>query len=98
MKIAPNITVNNKPFNKPFLSFSKRAWCAQVTVVPDKSKINVLINGICQGSRALIPLGGQTDPITCVGNKLASKKAQNQATKNITSDIMNNVIPYLSPI
>ena len=45
-----------------------------------------------------MPLGGQTDPSTCEGNKLASKKAQNQATKNITSDIINNVIPYLKPI
>ena len=29
---------------------------------------------------------------------LASKNAQNHATKNITSEAINNAIPYLSPI
>jgi hypothetical protein len=30
---------------------------------------------------------------TSPGNRLASKKAQNQATKNITSEAMNMIMP-----
>jgi hypothetical protein len=31
---------------------------------------------------------------TAAGNSEASKKAQNQATKNITSEAMNMIMPY----
>ena len=45
--------------------------------------------------------GGQTPPVNAsraycwasFGNRLASKKAQNQATKNITSEAMNMIMP-----
>ena len=48
-----------------------------------------------------MPLGGQTPPVnsvratwwTSLGNRLASKNAQNQATKNITSEAMNMIMP-----
>ena len=49
-----------------------------------------------------MPFGGQTPPVKrdartswigSPGNRLASKKAQNQATKNITSEAMNRIMP-----
>ena len=42
-----------------------------------------------------MPLGGQMPPIasTVDGKERASKKAQNQATKNITSEAMNRIMP-----
>jgi|TARA_B110000046_G_scaffold171804_1_gene193015 hypothetical protein len=57
----------------------------------------VFNNGIAFGSNASIPLGGHILPISIVGAKLAAKKAQKKAKKNITSDTMNNIIPYLKP-
>jgi hypothetical protein len=46
---------------------------------------------------AIIPLGGHTHPISIVGFKLEWKKAQKKAKKNITSEIMNKIIPILKP-
>ncbi len=48
-----------------------------------------------------MPFGGQWPPVSSVrwncaaspGKRLASKKAQNQATKNITSEAMNMIMP-----
>jgi hypothetical protein len=54
-----------------------------------------LIKGISHGSKVYISFGGQTFPTNSLGNKLISKYAQNHATKNITSDAINKVIPYL---
>ena len=59
------------------------------------NKIKVFINGMSQGSKVFISAGGHVPPIASVGNKLALKYAQNQATKNITSDAIKSVIPYL---
>jgi hypothetical protein len=70
------------PCTKLFLSPSSKAWCAQVTVVPDNNKINVLIKGISHGSNVFISWGGQTPPITSEGNKLVSKNSQNQYSKH----------------
>src|SRR5262245_38198613 len=53
---------NQSPLS-PFRSSSSNAWCAQVTVVPDVSRINVLRSGRCQGSNVSIPFGGQTPPV-----------------------------------
>ena len=47
-----------------------------------------------QGSKVFISGGGQVPPIVSVGNKLALNYAQNQATKNITSEAIKSVIPY----
>jgi len=44
-----------------------------------------------------IPLGGQIAPISGVGFKLEWKKAQKKAKKNITSEVMNNIIPQRIP-
>ena len=65
--------------------------------------------GTSNGSKVLIPSGGQipTAPseskvsenssIGSLGVRLASKKAQKKATKNITSDAINKAMPYLKP-
>jgi hypothetical protein len=44
-----------------------------------------------------MPLGGHIVPISIVGAKLAAKKAQKKAKKNITSEAINSNIPYLKP-
>ena len=59
------------------------------------NNIKVLISGKSNGSKASIPSGGHT-PVS--GYKLESKKAQKNATKNITSEQMKKIIPYLIPI
>ena len=50
-------------------------------------------NGIAIGSNTSMPFGGQMLPISIVGAKLAAKKAQKKAKKNITSETMNNITP-----
>jgi len=42
--------------------------------------------------------GGHTVPIAIEGDKLKWKKPQKKAKKNITSETINNAIPYLSPV
>jgi len=69
------------------------AWWEYVIVAPEQSKINVLSNGTSKGLNTEIPLGGQTVPISMVGAKLAAKKAQKNAKKNITSLAMKSSIP-----
>jgi hypothetical protein len=80
-----------------------------VTVVPEVSRISVLRRGRANGSITSSPLGGHcaataaapsaarsTWPSTkliAVGNRAKSKNAQNQPTKNITSDAMNRIMP-----
>jgi hypothetical protein len=73
------------------------AWCAYVTVVPEQSRISVFNRGIAFASKASIPFGGHTLPISIVGARLAAKKAQKKATKNITSETINKITAYLKP-
>lgn len=56
-------------------------WWLHVTVKPDKSKINVFNKGIFKGFKTLIPNGGQTEPSSTLGDKLAWKKAQKKEKK-----------------
>ena len=60
-------------------------------MAPEQSKSNVFNKGIALGSKATIPFGGQIVPISIVGAKLAAKKAQKKAKKNITSETMNKI-------
>ena len=69
------------------------AWCAQVTVVPDSSRIRVIIKGRWKVSIGSMFAGGQMWPIASFGYRLASKKAQKKAAKNITSEAMNSDMP-----
>ena len=66
------------------------------------SRISVLSSGRCHGLKTSMPLGGQMAAgdlrhghawIASPGKRLASKNAQNQATKNITSEAMNRIMP-----
>src|SRR6201985_568426 len=114
VKVAPSRIVRIRPYFRALRSFSSSAWCAQVTVVPDVSRISVFNSGRCQGSNASMPFGGQVPgtlqaPIAVpapqpkiasraawtgsAGNSEELKKAQNQATKNITSEAMNRIMP-----
>jgi hypothetical protein len=53
----------------------------------------VFSKGTSQAFNVSIPLGGHIAPISTVGFKLAVKKAQKKAKKNITSEAMNKIIP-----
>jgi len=46
---------------------------------------------------ASTPNGGQLAPSSTVGASALWKKAQNIATKNITSEIINNITPRFNP-
>src|ERR1700723_1353653 len=63
VKVSPSAMVSTRPKIKPLRLFSKSAWWAHVTVVPDVSRISVLSSGKCQGSKVSMPLGGQTPPV-----------------------------------
>jgi hypothetical protein len=53
----------------------------------------VFNNGIAFASKASMPFGGQMLPISIVGAKLAAKKAQKKAKKNMTSETMKSITP-----
>ncbi len=93
--------MQTSPQISPRRSSCSSAWCAQVTVVPEVSRISVLSSGRCQGSNTSMPCGGQWPPVnwalatwtTLSAERLESKNAQNHATKNITSEAMNRIMP-----
>jgi hypothetical protein len=93
----PSRIVSHRPFFSPSRSPWISEWCAQVTVVPEHSRISVLSSGSAKGSStASIAAGGKRPPTTSVralGNSAKSNHAQNQPTKNITSEAMNRIIP-----
>ncbi len=61
--------------------------------IPEDNKITVLANGKCHGFNTSIPLGGQTQPIPTAGEVLTWKKVQKKEKKNITSEVINKIIP-----
>ena len=93
--------MTHSPWIRPERLPSRSAWCAHVTVAPDVSRMIVFRSGRWKGSNTSTPVGGQAPPVnvtraTCRASsayRLASKNAQNQATKNITSEAMNRTIP-----
>jgi hypothetical protein len=60
------------------------------------SKI-VFNKGIANGSRGVIPKGGQELPISIVGARLEWKYAQNTDRKANTSLTMNKATPNVNP-
>ena len=78
---------------------STSAWCAQVAAQPEQSRISVLIKGRCQGSKVSMPSGGQTPGVTVtpsivpIGYIACLKNDQNQAEKNMISEMMNSIMP-----
>lgn len=55
--------------------------------------MSVFNKGISQGLKGLMLRGGQIAPISIEGDKLEWKKAQKKAAKNITSVVINKIIP-----
>ncbi|MNT45468.1 hypothetical protein D3C72_1820540 [compost metagenome] len=78
-----------------------------MTVVPDSSRMTVFSSGRPQGSSSSTPLGGQVFQAAAVSIQLPtsgvmardsvksamSKNIQKKATKNITSEAMNRIMP-----
>ena len=62
----PQSDSQHQPHFNPSRSPCCSAWWAQVTVVPDVSKISVLMSGKCHGSKVSIPSGGQCPPVSSV--------------------------------
>lgn len=77
---------------------SIKAWCAHVTVTPEARRTAVFRSGTAKGFRGVIPVGGHVHPISGVGANLLWKKAQKKAKKNITSEVINKIIPHRSPL
>jgi hypothetical protein len=68
-----------------------------VTNTPDINNIKVFNNGICNGFKILIPIGGHTPPKSTLGAILAWKKAQKKAKKNIISETIKSITPIRNP-
>ena len=60
VKHTPRMMVRPRPVSRPLRSFSSSEWCAQVTVQPDSSRTIVLRNGMWNGSKLWMVLGGHT--------------------------------------
>jgi len=80
-----------------FRSPSISLWWAHVTDTPDARRTAVFRRGTANGSRGVIPGGGQLQPISGVGDNLLWKNAQKILMKNITSEAMKKIIPQRSP-
>src|SRR5438270_8699658 len=93
VKVRPSRIVHHSPSFRPLRSPWISEWWAHVTVVPEHSRMRVLSSGKPHGLSTSMPLGGHTPPTASDGKSELSKKAQNQARKNITSDAMNRIIP-----
>jgi hypothetical protein len=51
----------------------------------------------CIGLNGWIPVGGQVDPSSIIGDNLVWKNAQKNDTKNKVSETINRIIPYRRP-
>lgn len=60
--------------------------------------MKVFNKGTPQGLKGIIERGGQTKPISKVGDKLEWKKAQKKARKNMISETIKRIIPKRKPI
>lgn len=89
--------VKSKLFILSFKFLLSIAWWDQVTVIPEEIKIIVLRSGISKGLNDLIPNGGQSWPISILGEREEWKKAQKKEKKNKTSEIINKIIPIRIP-
>jgi len=89
--------VKNSPCVAWLALFSSRLWCAHVTVTPDASRIAVFSSGTCRGLNGWIPVGGQVDPISIVGDSLLWKNAQKNDTKKRISETINRIMPHRRP-
>lgn len=65
--------------------------------IPEERRIIVFNRGTFIGLKASILSGGQFCPMSIHGLILEWKYAQKKDTKNSTSDVINKIIPILSP-
>lgn len=84
---------------------SKRLFCCiykwhTVIVAPDNSKISVFNKGTSQGEKSNLSMliGGHSNPNSAVGEIEEWKYAQKKATKNITSEKINNPMDIIKLI
>jgi len=89
----PYIHATNKPVAACSLKPPNKALCAQTVQTPEDNKITVLANGKCHGFKTSIPFGGQIQPKPTAGEVLTWKNVQKNEKKNITSDVINKIIP-----
>lgn len=97
VKYIPKKAVRDRACVASFIFFSRRLWWAHVTVTPEAKRTAVFRRGTENGLIGVIPVGGHLHPISGVGARLLWKKAQKKAKKNITSDVMNRIIPRRRP-
>lgn len=90
------IVSNSEIIDSEYL-FSNNVWWHQVRLTPEHNKIIVLSKGISYILKGVIPVGGHIYPISKVEFKLLWKKAQKNEKKNITSEIINKIIPTCNP-
>jgi hypothetical protein len=57
----------------------------------------VFSKGTCIWLNGRIPVGGQVDPSSTVGDSLLWKNAQKNDMKNKISDTINRIIPHCRP-
>jgi hypothetical protein len=62
--------VKNSPWVACVVLFSSNMWCAHVTVTLEASRIAVYNSGTCVGLNGWIPVVGQVDPNSVVGDRL----------------------------
>ena len=86
----------NATFAGSFLP-AKISWCAHVTVAPGNSDVNVFGKGTPHGLNVLILTGGQVEPISIAGDRLAWRNARKNAEENVTSGVVSEVVPGREP-
>jgi len=69
-----------------------------VTEKPEANNTAVFSNGTLNGFKGVIPVGGQAQPNSGVGERLLWKNAQKKAKKKSTSDVINKIIPHRRPL
>lgn len=97
VKYTPREQVKRRDMLDTFILFRRNEWCLHVIEIPDESKIIVFSKGTFIGLNASILWGGQFWPISMHGLILAWKYAQKKDTKNKISEVINRIIPILSP-
>jgi len=75
-----------------------KLWCVQVTVIPDDRRIIVFKRGTWMGLNTSMFIGGHSIPTSIFGDRLQWKNAQKNEKKNITSEVINRIIPHRSPL
>jgi hypothetical protein len=97
VKITAKTIVQAAPSIAPFRFPLIKAWCEYVIKAPEDNSNKVFSRGIPKGFNASIPRGGQLEPTTTSGDKLAWKKPQKTEKKAIISLTINKAKPKTNP-